>query len=357
MFKSISIYLKPVRVMKLFFAVLLFLITSASNISYAQKTVDRVKFFEDTSVINATLTFNIKKVLANKAKEGIIFPAMFSCKLNDTSKINDPVSITVRGHFRRGYCYLPPLWLTFNDDKDAAFHKLKTLKLVSSCMTTHSDDQNLLKEYMIYKIYNMITDKSFRVRLLNLNYQDSSGKKKTMTQHAFLLEDIKQVAKRTDCESWKGKNVGTEATDRRQMTMVAIFEYMIANTDWSVPVNHNTKLLHSKTDSLSRPYVVPYDFDSSGLVNTTYAGADERLGISSVRERLYRGFPRSMEELKEVLAIYNEQKTNIYAAINNFSLFTSSTKKEMTDYLDEFYTTINDPAEIKATFITGARRQ
>lgn len=343
--------------MKLFFTALLFLIISANDISYAQKTVDRVKFFQDTSVINATLTFNVKKVLANKAKEGVIFPAMFSCRLDDTSKIDNPVSLTVRGHFRRGYCYLPPLWLTFNDDKVAAFHKLKTLKLVSSCMTTHSDDQNLLKEFMAYKIYNLITDKSFRVRLLNLSYRDSSGKKKTMTYHAFLLEDIKQVAKRTDCEAWKGKRVGTEATDRRQMTMVAIFEYMIANTDWAVPVNHNIKLLHSKTDSLSRPYVVPYDFDSSGLVNTTYAAPDERLGIESVRERLYRGFPRSMEELKDVLAVYNEQKANIYAAINNFNLFTSATKREMTDYLDAFYRTINDPSDIKATFINGARSQ
>jgi hypothetical protein len=357
MFKSISIHLKPVRAMKLFFAALLFLIVSINDISYAQKVVDRVKFFQDTSVVNATLTFNIKKVLANKAKEGVIFPAMFSCRLDDTSKIDNPVSITVRGHFRRGYCYLPPLWLTFNDDKDAAFHKLKTLKLVSSCMATRSDDQNLLKEFMIYKIYNMITDKSFRVRLLNLSYQDSSGKKKTITQHAFLMEDIKQVAKRNDCEVWKGKKVGTEATDRRQMTIVAIFEYMIANTDWSVPVNHNIKLLHSKSDSLSRPCVVPYDFDSSGFVNTTYAAPDERLGISSVRERLYRGFPRTMEELKYALGIYNEQKANIYAAINNFNLFTSASKKEMTDYLDAFYRAINDPQDIKATFITGARRQ
>ena len=77
-----------------------------------------------------------------------------------------------------------------------------------------------------------------------------------------------------------------EATDRRQMTMVAIFEYMIGNTDWSVPGNHNVKLIMSTTDSLHRPYAIPYDFDYSGFVNTDYAVPDEQLSIASVRERL-----------------------------------------------------------------------
>jgi len=343
--------------MKLFFAILLFLIVSTFEVTYAQKFVDKVKFFTDTSLLNATLTLNIKRVLTNKSKEGYSFPATFTCRMGDSLNINDHLSVEVRGHFRRGYCYLPPLRLIYNDNPNAAFYKLKTLKLVNSCMTTRTDDQNLLKEFMIYKIYNMITDKSFRVRLLNLHFQDSSGKKKTITQHAFLMEDIKQVAKRNNCENWTNRKFGTEATDRRQTTIVSVFEYMIGNTDWSVPVSHNIKLLHSQSDSLSRPYVVPYDFDESGFVNTTYAAPDERLGIQSVRERLYRGFPRTMEELNVVMDIFNKQKANIYSAINNFSLFTSASKKEMTDYLDEFYKTINDPFEVKYTFITSARRQ
>jgi hypothetical protein len=343
--------------MKPFFAVLLFLIIPTINATYAQQQVDRVKFFEDTSVINATLTFNIRKVMAEKDQVGRIFPATFSCKIGDTLNVNDHISVEVRGHFRRAYCYLPPLKLNFKNDRSDVFYHLKSLKLVSSCMVTRSDEQNLLKEYMIYKIYNLITDKSFRVRLLNLNYQDSSGKKKTITEHSFLMEDIKELAKRNDCVDWTDKNFGTEATNRRQMTMVAVFEYMIGNTDWAVPVNHNIKLIHVKSDSLSRPYVIPYDFDFSGFVNTTYSAPDERLGIENVRQRLYRGFPRAMEELNLVFDVFNKQKTNIYALINNFNLFTPASKKEMTSYLDSFYRTINNPAKAKETFITNARSQ
>jgi hypothetical protein len=342
--------------MKSFFAALSLLIISTTNVTYAQQFIDKVKFFNDTSVVNATLTLNIKKVLANKSKEGYIFPATFTCKMGDSLNVNDKISVEVRGHFRRAYCYLPPLKLIYKNNPSAAFYNLKSLKLVSPCKVLSRDEQNLLKEFIIYKIYNLITDKSFRARLLNLSYQDSSGEKKTIIEHAFLLEDIKEVAKRNNCADWSEKQVGPEGSDRRQMTIVAIFEYMIGNTDWSV-LYHNIKLIHSKRDSLSRPYPIPYDFDFSGFVNTNYSTPDQSLGIENVRQRLYRGFPRTMEELNDVLDIFNKQKENIYAAINNFSLFTKTSKKEMTSYLDEFYKTINNPSSIKSAFITNARTE
>jgi len=336
-------------------AILLFLVILGINSIDAQQYVNKVKFFEDTSVVNASLTFNIKKLLTKKSRQGLIFPGVFACKLGDSLNVNDNISIEVRGHSRRATCYIPPLKLIYKNNKEAAFYKLKSLKLVNTCAITKDDDQNLLKEFIIYKIYNQITDRSFRARLLKLSYIDSSGSRKTITQHAFLLEDVKELAKRNACDDWTGKKFGTEATDRRQMTMVAIFEYMIGNTDWAVPNGHNIRLIHSNIDTLSRPYAVPYDFDYSGLVNTTYAIPDDRLGIENVRQRLYRGFPRLMEELNEVLDVFKKQKTNIYAIINNFNLLTPTTKRDMIDYLDGFYATIGSQSEIRETFITHAR--
>jgi hypothetical protein len=251
---------------------------------------------------------------------------------------------------------MPPLKLIFNADANAALRHLKSLKLVSACRPAGMYDQFLLKEYLIYKIYNLITDKSFRVRLLNLGYADSSGRQKTSTEHAFLLEDEKDLAKRNDCREWKGQ-LPYESADRRQMTVVAVFEYMTGNTDWSVPGNHNIKIISSKTDSLAPPYVVPYDFDYSGLVSTNYAAPDEKLGIETVQQRLYRGYPRTMDELNDALDVFKKQKGNIYALINNFSLLTASSKKEMTNYLDDFFSIINDPRSVKDVFIDNARRE
>jgi hypothetical protein len=343
--------------MKVFFSSLFILIALLANVTYAQQFIDKVKFFTDTSLINATLTLNVKNLLTKKGKEGLLFPATFTCRFGDSVNISDHISIEVRGHFRRDYCRFPPLKLIYKGNPSGAFYHLKSLKLVNTCVPTWSDDQNLLKEFLIYKIYNLITDKSFRVRLLNLSYKDSSGKKTTITEHAFLMEDIREAAKRNDCTDWTGKKYATEATNRRQMTIVAVFEYMIGNTDWSVPANHNIKLIHVKGDSISRPFVVPYDFDYSGLVNTTYAVPDPRLGIESVRQRVYRGFPRTIEELNDVLEIFKKQKDNIYAMINKFNLLSPETKSDMIDYLDDFYRTIKNPSEVRTIFITDARTQ
>jgi hypothetical protein len=337
--------------MKHFYKALLVLVIATTNVAFGQQPVDRVKFFKDTAVINATISLNIKKLLAERNRKKAVFPATFSCKLGDSLNISDHINVEARGHFRRGYCYLPPFKLIFKNNPANAFHHLKTLKLVAACTVTKDDDQNLLKEFLTYKIYNLITDKSFRVRLLNLTYKDSSGKRKTFTEHAFLMEDISQLAKRNGCTDWTGKKFSAEATDRRQMLIAGIFEYMIGNTDWSVLGEHNTKLIHSKSDSLSRPYTVAYDFDFSGLVNTTYSSPDERLNIKNVQERLYRGVPATIDSLNNVFEIFKQQQQQIYATINNFNLLTPSTKKEMTEYLDGFYATINNPEEVKRTFI------
>jgi hypothetical protein len=76
-----------------------------------------------------------------------------------------------------------------------------------------------------------------------------------------------------------------------------------------------------------------------------------------VRERLYRGVPATMEYINEILDIFKRQKQQIYAVINNFSLLAPSTKKDMTDYLDGFYATINNPKEVRDTFLNVERGQ
>jgi hypothetical protein len=346
--------------MKLLLTSLIFicgLLLSEPAKSQAQ-SIDRAQFFADTSMVNATLVTRMSKVLSHYGKKGVIFPGNFITTLPNGTQVNDPVLLEIRGHFRLGECYLPPIKLIFDADDHAVLHSLKSLKLVSECKTSNVYEQYLLKEYTAYKIFNLLTPISFRVRLLRLTFQDSAGKKAPIPEYAFLLEDIKDLAKRNDCKELKNMNVQTEATDRRQMTMVNIFEYMIGNTDWAVSVNHNIKLIQSATDSLKkRPIAVPYDFDFSGLVNTDYSAPDERLQIETVRERLYRGYPRTMLELEDVLQIYKDQKSNIYALVNGFNLLTPNTKKEMVEYLDEFYKTIESPDLVKKIFIDAARTE
>jgi hypothetical protein len=334
--------------LKPLFATLLFNV--AVNFSFAQHLVNKVQFFTDTAMVTATLKLDVKKLIIRKDVPGQLFPATFSCKMADSLNVNDQIAVEVRGHFRRAHCYLPPLKLIYRQNPSCAFYNFKDLKLVNSCMPSRTDDQNLLKEYLTYKIYNLLTDKSFRVRLLRLSYVDSGGKRGTITEHAFLVEDVKDLASRNHCKLMKNEKIPTRSTDRNQMVLASVFEYMIGNTDWSVPENHNIRLIKPKHDQTGVPFMVPYDFDFSGLVNTDYALPDERMGLKTVRTRLYRGAPVSKDELIPVLDYYNQKKAAIYAAINGFDLLSGASKKEMTDYLDEFYATINDRGDVRSAF-------
>lgn len=348
--------------MKSFLAAFLFLFFCKCPFTYGQdaalaKSVDKGQFFKDTALLNATITTSLSHILRQKQKEGVQFPAYFSTTFPDGFSVHESILLEVRGHFRRDNCYWPPIRVIFKNSKSSVMKPLGSLKLVSQCRTSAADKQYLLKEFLIYKIYNLLTEMSFRVRLLNLRWEDTTNKTKPMTEYAFLIEDVKDLAERNDCFDLKNAKLKTEATDRKRMTLVAVFEYMIGNTDWAVPNDHNVKLIIPKTDSSHRPYVIPYDFDYSGLVNTDYAVPDERLPIQTVRERLYCGFPRSLPELNDVLALFKERKTAVYDLINNFNLLTARNKKEMIDYLDEFFSTINNPVQVNDIFIRNARTQ
>src|SRR6187402_1099749 len=270
--------------MKKIFSFLLFTATLFYLPASAQK-VDKVKFFEEESTVNATLEMDLKDLLAKKAPDRFL-PATISFTTKDGTTITEKIEASVRGNFKR--------------DTNSSLYKFKELKLSNGCNTGDESGQLVVKEFLAYKMYNLLTDMSLRVRFMNVSFKDISGKKKPYTQYAFLIEDVDEMAKRNNMVEIEGTLYNTEQTNRDQMTIVTLFEYLIANTDWSVPSYHNVKLIGPKDVTGTRPYVVAYDFDICGFVDPPYATIDEQLQeqISSVRERLNRGFPRTMEELK-----------------------------------------------------------
>jgi hypothetical protein len=132
---------------------------------------------------------------------------------------------------------------------------------------------------------------------------------------------------------------------------------MVGNTDWSVPNYHNVKLIRSREDTLSLPYVVPYDFDFSGLVNANYAIPNPDLGIETVAERLYRGFPRTVDELERTTELFKVRKAAVYDLVKNFTYIREKERGIMLKYLDEFYDVIQSRRNLDHYFIQGARRQ
>jgi len=345
--------------MKVLFTNLLCLFLLLQVVSGQPTPVDKEKFFTDQSILPITLVTEMSKIFRDKnnLKKTNRYPTRFSCIMPDSTVINEQIQTEIRGHLRRDYCYIPPLRLIFktNDSSSSVLSPLKSLKLVNGCMLTNMYNQYVLMEYLIYKIYNLLTEKSFRVRLLEVTYIDSSGTKKPIKNYGFFIEDVNEMAKRNNCREYSTGRPKSETTDRKQMTLVALFQYMIGNTDWSVTVRHNIKTIISKEDSTSRPFAVPYDFDYSGLVNTDYSIPDANFEIKSVTERLYRGYPRTMEELNETLTLFNKQKDSIFSLINSFELLSKANRKYMISYLEQFYSLIKSPGSVKYNFIDRAR--
>src|SRR5687768_4912573 len=225
--------------MKKFSRVLLSVLLLISLVTSAQPfPVDSIKFFSDERVFELTLTTDIKKLQQEK-KIDMFQDASVNCSFPDSSQVNESIQVCARGHFRRDFCSIPPLMLNFRTAGAPKLASLGKLKLVIGCGNGADDEQLLLKEYLVYKIYNLLEQKSFRVRLAKVNYRDSRNKIKPFSQHAFLIEDDNDMAERNGCIKQEKKQVLTESTDRELMTKVAVFEYMISNGDWSVPNNHN----------------------------------------------------------------------------------------------------------------------
>ena len=337
-----------------FFTLLFLAFISQATVQSSKKIDDT--FFLEEQPLEITIQSDFKNLLAKKMKKEYQ-PATVTVRFPDSSSVKEEIRIQTRGKFRLETCFMPPLMLNFKNNTSPLLKPLGKLKLVCGCGTSTNDEQLIIKEFMAYKIYNMLTERSFKVRLVKINYEDTRGKIKKYSQYGFLLEDVDDMAARNNCVEVEGTQYMTEKTDRQQMTLVALFEFMIGNTDFSVPHYHNVKLMRPVKDSTTPPIVVPYDLNHCGFVNAEYALPNEELDIKSVRDRLYRGFPRTMEELEEAIAAFKHNKEKIWALINNCPWMNTKNKKETTGYLEEFYRIIENKKSIQYHFIDNARTQ
>jgi len=321
----------------------------------APAPIDERKFFESAELLHVNLTVNMRTMM--KKKEGLSYPATFALKMEDGSTVAEPVMLEVRGKYRKDNCYLPPLKISFKQPGATLLRELGSLKLVNPCnVGTRENREYLLKEYLAYKLYNLVTDQSFRVRLLHITYIDSARNKKVHEEYAFLIEDMKDMARRNGCVERKRAVAYSEAAERSALTRLTLFEYMIANSDWSIAAKHNIRLMVSKEDTNAVPIAVPYDFDHAGLVKTDYALPPPALPINDVTQRFYRGFPRSMEELNEAAALYLQKKDSMLAMVQAFELLTPHTRKEMVKFLREFFDVLSEQKTIRNEFFINARK-
>jgi hypothetical protein len=259
-----------------------------------------------------------------------------------------PVTLSVRGITRRKseVCDFPPLRVDFTRPPPASspFAGQKKLKLVTHCRSTASFQQYLLLEYAAYRMFNVITPQSMRVRLASIDYQGDDGRP-LVSRLGFFLEDVRDVAARNGMrEIHAGELIPISTLSPAAAARYALFQHMIANHDWSMRAGppgdeccHNAKLIGASGVAPGAVIPVPYDFDFSGLVSPPYAGPPAELAIDSVRDRLYRGYCVHNAQVAAAAAQLRALRPQLLAALTATPQLEQRTAQRAANFLDEFF--------------------
>jgi hypothetical protein len=319
---------------------------SAVSTRHASSTANSL--FSEDSVLAVTIKGDTRALLNDREGEPKNFSLSLLYKDKDNATTTIPVEIKTRGHFRRmkQNCFYPPLLLQFSGNNKASslFPSVAKLKLVMPC----KGDEFVVREWLAYKIYNLVTPESFKARLVRVTLENDKNGKSTDPFFGIIIEEDNQMAKRNGLVAVNRKLKPQNAAKAEYLKM-AVFEYLIGNTDWSVEYLQNIKLI--ARDSMSVPYTVPYDFDHAGIVSAPYALPAEELQMGSVRERRYRGYClNDMKEFDPAISEFNRLKNDIYNLYSACTILDARYIKSTLKYLDDFYKTINDPKDLQKQF-------
>jgi hypothetical protein len=319
------------------------------------------------------LTFTIEAPLGaifkERGKERKEHPGKLILPGVDGQSATLNVQVRTRGKTRaeRRICEFPPLRLDFDSKgTGTVFEGQNDLKLVTHCQSGRAEyEQYVLQEYLVYRTYNLLTDVSFTPRLARITYVDTDAKRDTITRYGFLIEPVDVVAARNGVQALRIPAVAPHLADPSSVTLVEVFQYLVGNPDWSAfslepgeeACCHNTVPVGAESGPI---YSVPYDFDIAGIVNTRYAdrlfGTPERkMGIRTVRQRVYRGLCWSEQHLADAFALFNQKREAIYALYRAQPELHPEILEETLEYLDAFYDTINDPQKVKREFTSKCR--
>ena len=297
-----------------YFSLLVFLLIG-NAVSFAQTVIPdsskkSFRLFEDDKIIEITLSLDLTTYFKLKPKDEYL-KANLTIHLSKKDSISRDIGLKTRGIWRNQNCAFAPIELNI---KKAGFgytdlDKISKLKMVPQCNFNKINEDYVLREYLAYKLFNVLTDTSFRVRLLRVNYVDTQKKRKPIIQYAFFIEPLEMLSARTNCLPIKLRTLNQKSIIPRIMDRLSIFNYMIGNYDWSVPGQHNVSVIKSLSyEPTGLGIAIPHDFDWTGLVNPTYAIPTEEIGTENVRERLFVGVCRSKEVFKDELEMFRKKK-------------------------------------------------
>ena len=314
--------------------------------------------FSSDTVLELAMTLDFDDLCRPRESEDCDFtPTSLEYKDEQDNWRSLPIEVQVRGGWRSlaRNCSAPLLWVRFLGDGAAGtpFEGQSLLPLTTHCgkglsldrsskRATRADyEQYLLREYLGHLLYRRLTEFSVGVRLVRISYPDPDRSGRPGVHYAFFTEHFDDVAARTGSRRLPRGSFEAEKLDAQSAARLALFQFMIGNTDWSIARERNTALLLKNGWQIP----IPYDLDMSGLVNANYAGPALGLPIDSVRQRYFLGYCQPGTDWERVFAEFQEHASALVSMAREITGFSRKSRKTTTGFLEKFFEIIARPEE------------
>lgn len=307
--------------------------------------------FESESVMEITLAGPIGALLRDARKKTDL-----PFKLRDVDGQLE-VNVRARGHSRLQVCDFPPLRLEFTErpPSHSDFAGQRGIKMVTHCRNSARGEQDLLDEFVAYRLFNAVTELSFRVRLLRVHYvgDDGAWSDGGESYYGFLIEPIDEFAARAGVQPTSRAGFPLNRQDSANAALMYVMQYLLGNTDYMmIRADYDDKCCHNVElfERGSKVISVPYDFDLSGLVNAGYARPDPKLRIRRVTQRLYRGLCTERIYLESAVDTVLKRKEDIMTVIGGVPGMESRNRERAVRYVEKFFVQAQDKQKLLDSF-------
>ena len=311
--------------------------------------------FRSDDILNLTIKANFDDILEDRDEERDYHEAKIAVVSESEVLEEIPVRIKVRGNFRRNpqNCKFPPLLLNFKkeDVHGTFFENQDKLKIVTPCQF----EEDVIEEFLTYKMYNILTDKSLKVRLVKILYLNEAKNKKIFEKYSFIIESEERAAERLDAEITE-KFYFPFDLDTAVTSKMTVFNYMIGNKDYYITSRHNV-IIMQPADSTKLPFPIAYDFDWAEFIDAAYTkpkGVPDEL---LEERRVYFNICFPEEVFENVFSYFREKREKFENTIEDSALLKNFSKKRSLKYLDEFYDIIDSKEGVKSEFLDVCRNR
>lgn len=305
--------------------------------------------FLSDEILNIELRTDFTAIKADTSEDPVFYDGKLIYHEPDGKTKKFDVKVRARGDFRRrpDICSFPPIMVNFRKKqvRSTIFDGEDKLKLVTACQI----EEDVIEEFLIYRMYNLVTPLSFKVRLANIKYYDTADERELFERYSFFIEDDDRLAERFDASKYEGFLTPFDL-DRENFMLMSVFEYLIGNKDWFISSRRNVTILRPD-DTTKALHAVPYDFDFASLIDASYTKPRNVPERNLSTRRVFKGLCYTSEEFEKTFRTFRNLKPVFESLFEVEELISRSTRNRNLWYLDEFYEIIQDEELFRKEFM------